>query len=100
MLAALAPHVLDRAFCLLWIAGAQHHIHVGPILRTEERIAANRNLRIGRRDLAKLHANVALARIRAMVSESMRTPVLSLGATSSSIACMIDTLPIQKPGAP
>jgi hypothetical protein len=104
MLAALAPHVLDRAFCLLWIAGAQHHIHVGPILRTEERIAANRNLRIGRRDLAKLHANVALART---VSESMRTPILSLGATSSSIACMIEgtpaitiTLPIQKPGAP
>src|SRR5262245_29164027 len=41
------------------------------------------------------------------VSESMRTPILSLGATSSSIACMIEgtpaitiTLPIQKPGAP
>src|SRR5947209_7541979 len=41
------------------------------------------------------------------VSESMRTPVLSLGATSSSIACMIEgtpaitiTLWIQKPGAP
>ena len=37
----------------------------------------------------------------------MRTPILSLGATSSSIACMIEgtpaitiTLPIQKPGAP
>ena len=41
------------------------------------------------------------------VSDSMRTPVLSLGATSSSIACMIEgtpaitmTLPIQMPGAP
>src|SRR5262245_17824509 len=41
------------------------------------------------------------------VSEGMRTPILSLGATSSSIACMIEgttaitiTLPIQKPGAP
>jgi hypothetical protein len=41
------------------------------------------------------------------VSESMRTPILSLGATSSSIACIIEgtpastiTLPIQKPGAP
>src|SRR5262249_14333901 len=41
------------------------------------------------------------------VSESMRTPILSLGATSSSIACMIEgtpaitiTLPIQKPGPP
>src|SRR5262245_19506887 len=37
----------------------------------------------------------------------MRTPILSLGATSSTIACMIEgppaitiTLPIQKPGAP
>src|SRR5262249_24714680 len=100
----------DRAFCkgeLLWIAGAQHHIHVGPVLRIEERIAADCNLRIGRRDLAKLHADVALTRIRATVSESMRTPVLSLGATSSSIACMIEdtpaitiTLPIQKPGSP
>src|SRR5215831_13781067 len=41
------------------------------------------------------------------VSESMGTPMLSLGATSSSIACMIEgtpaitiTLSIQKPGAP
>jgi hypothetical protein len=41
------------------------------------------------------------------VSESMRIPVSSLGATSSIIACMIEgtpaitiTLPIQKPGAP
>src|SRR2546423_6221811 len=40
------------------------------------------------------------------VSESMRMRILSLGATSSSIACMIEgipaitiTLPIQKPGA-
>src|SRR5215813_8502475 len=41
------------------------------------------------------------------VSENMRVPALSLGATSSSIACTIEgtpaitiTLPIQKPGAP
>src|SRR6516162_2365001 len=41
------------------------------------------------------------------VSESVRTPILSLGATSSSIACMIEGTPaitialsIQKPGAP
>src|SRR5262249_50912988 len=41
------------------------------------------------------------------VSESMGTPILSLGATPSSIACIIEgmpaitiTLPIQKPGAP
>ena len=46
----------------------------------------------------------ALART---VSDSIRLPVFSLGATSSSIACMIEgtpaitmTLPIQKPGAP
>jgi len=55
-----------------------------------------------------LHPDVALARIRAhRLSESMGTPILSLGATSSSIASMIEgtpaitiTLPIQKPGAP
>jgi hypothetical protein len=35
-----------------------------------------------------LHTNVALARIRAHGSESMRTPILSLDATSWSIACM------------
>ena len=47
------------------------------------------------------------ARSARTVSENMRTPTLSLGATSSSIACMIEgtpaitiTLPIQKPGAP
>jgi len=47
------------------------------------------------------------ARSARTVSESIRTPILSLGATSSSIACMIEgtpaitmTLPIQNPGAP
>ena len=42
-----------------------------------------------------------------MVSDSSLAPVFSFGATSSSIACMIEgtpaitiTLPIQKPGAP
>ena len=41
------------------------------------------------------------------VSESMGTPILSLGATSSSIACVIEgtpaikmRLPIRKPRAP
>jgi hypothetical protein len=35
-------HLLDLAFGLhelLSIAGAQHHIRVGPVLRVEERIA-------------------------------------------------------------
>src|SRR5205807_6484647 len=61
-------HVLDRAFGkreLLCIAGAQHHIRVGPVLRIEERIAADRDLGIGLSDLAELHAYIALARIRA-----------------------------------
>src|SRR5262249_6215621 len=81
---------------------------VGPVLRIEERIAPDRDLRIGLGDLTKLHADVALACIRARtVSESMRTPLLSLVTTSSSIACMIEGTPaitialsIQKPGAP
>jgi hypothetical protein len=48
----------------------------------------NRDLRIGL-GLTELHTNVALARASARaVSESMRAPILSLGATSSSIACM------------
>jgi hypothetical protein len=92
-------HVLDRAFCkreLLWIAGAQYHIRAGPVLRIEERIAPDRDRRVGLGDLAELHADVALARIRAKVSESMRTPTLSLGATSSSIACMIEARPASR----
>src|SRR5215831_3076030 len=97
-------HVLDRAFCkreLLCIAGAQHHIRVGPVLRIEKRIAADRDLGIGFGNFTELHANVALAHVRA-------DPLREHGnATSSSIACMIEgtpaitiTLPIQKPGAP
>ena len=63
MLAALAPAFGVRE--LVCIAGAQHHIRVGPVLRIEERMAADRNLGIGPGDLAELHANVALAHIRA-----------------------------------
>ena len=84
-------HLLDLTFGLrelLCIAGAQHYIRVGPVLWIEERIAPDRDPGIGLGDLTELHTNVALARIRAQVSESMRTPILSLGATSSSIACM------------
>jgi hypothetical protein len=75
-------HVLDRAFGkreLLCIAGAQHHIRVGPMLRIEERIAADHDLGVGLGDLIKLRADVALARTARTVSESMRTLVLSLG---------------------
>jgi hypothetical protein len=53
-------HVLDRVLRkreLLWIAGAQYHIHVGPMLRIEKWIAADRNLGIGPGDLAELHAD-------------------------------------------
>ena len=103
-------HLLDRTFGLrelLCIAGAQHHIRVGPVLRIEKRIAADRDFGIGFGDSPScipISPSRASART---VSESMRTPILSLGATSSSIACMIEgtpvittTLPIQKPGAP
>jgi hypothetical protein len=60
--------LLDRAFRkreLLCIAGAEYHIRVGPVLRIEERIAPDRDRRIGLGDLAELHPDVALARIRA-----------------------------------
>jgi len=61
-------HVLDRAFCkreLLWIAGAQYHIRAGPVLRIEERIAPDRDRRLGLGDLAESHPDVAFVRIRA-----------------------------------
>ena len=61
-------HVLDRAFGLrelLYIAGAQHHIRVGPMPRIEGRIAPDRDPRIGFGDLAELHSDIAFARIRA-----------------------------------
>jgi len=47
------------------IAGAQHHIRVRPVLRVEERIAPDRDRRLGLGDLAELHPDVAFARIRA-----------------------------------
>ena len=89
--------VLDRAFDLrelLCIAGAQHHIRVGPVLWIEERIAPDRDRRIGpwrsRRVAMPMSPSRASART---VSERMLTPILSLGATSSSIACMIEGAP-------
>ena len=50
---------------LLCIAGAQDEIRIGPVLRIEERIATDRDCRIGLGDPAELHPNVAFARIRA-----------------------------------
>ena len=47
------------------MAGAQDDIGVGPVLRIEERIAPDRDRRIGLGDLTELHADVALACIRA-----------------------------------
>ena len=49
----------------LGLAPAQHHIRVGPVLRIEKRIAANRDLGIGFGNLTELHTNVALAHVRA-----------------------------------
>jgi hypothetical protein len=92
---------------LLSIAGAQHHIRIGPVLRIEERIAPDRDPRIGFGDLAELHSVIAFARIRADRLREHANADLELRPTSSSIACMIEgtpaitiTLPIQKPGAP
>ena len=104
-----SPHslqLLDRTFGLrelLCIAGAQHHIRVEPVLWIEGRIAPDRDPRIGLGDLTScipMSPSRASART---VSENMRTPILSLGATSSSIACMIEGTPaitITLPGAP
>ena len=98
-------HLLDLTFGLrelLCIASAQHHIGVGPVTDS-----SRSRPRIGLGNLTELHPDVAFARIRAHDFKNMRTPILSLGATSSSMACMIEgtpaitiTLPIQKPGAP
>src|SRR5262249_2774627 len=84
-----------------------HHIRVGPVLWIEERVATDCDPGIGLGDLAELHSDIAFARIRAERLREHANPILSLGATSSSIACMIEgtpaitiTLPIQKPGPP
>jgi hypothetical protein len=78
---------------LLWIAGAQYHIRVGPVLRIEERIAPDRDRRIGLGDLAELHPDVTLARARAHGFREHANAGLELGGTSSSIACMIEGTP-------
>src|SRR6516162_8765436 len=61
-------HVLHRAHGerkLLRVARAQDHVGIGPVLRIEEWIAADRDFGIGLGDLAELGADVALARVRA-----------------------------------
>ena len=103
-------HLLHRALGdveLLRVARAQDDIGIRPVLRSK-----NGYLPIATSGLAlaispswlPMSPSRAFART---VSDSMRTPVLSLGATSSSMACMIEgtpamtmTLPIQMPGAP
>jgi len=109
VLAAFAP---ARSQPHVWLASfsalrAQHDIGIGPVLRIEERIAADRHRRIGLDDLAELHSDITLARMRAHRLEIMRTPILGLGATSYNIARIIEGTPaitiispIQKPDAP
>src|SRR6516162_69951 len=109
-----APHPLQHILHgargdrkLLRVAGAQDHVGIGPVLRIEERIAADRHFGIGLGNLAELGADVALARVRAQRLRQHANAGFELGATSSSIACMMVgtpamtmTLPIQIPGAP
>src|SRR5262245_12056123 len=68
-LGAPAPlqHVFDRARGkreLLRVARAQDDVGIGPVLRIEEWIAADRDLGVGLGDFPELGADVALARIR------------------------------------
>jgi hypothetical protein len=89
-------HFLDLTFGLrelLCIPGAQRHIRVG-----------GRDPRIGFGDLPELHINVTLAANPRVEFRGIRTLILSLDATSSRIACIIEgtpaitiTLPIQEP---
>src|SRR5215831_12740761 len=61
-------HLLHRARCerkLLRVAGAQHYVGIGPVLRIEEWVAADRDFGIGLGDLAELGPDIALARVRA-----------------------------------
>ena len=83
VLAALAPACPRPRVCkrkLLYIAGAQDDFRIGPVLRIEERIATDRDRRIGLGDLAELHPDVAFARIRA---HRKNTSLRRLSATVS-----------------
>jgi hypothetical protein len=73
------------------IAGAQDEICIGPVLRIEERIAPDRDRRIGLGD--ELHANIAFgAHPRARFREHANAD-LELRRHSSSIACRIEGTP-------
>jgi hypothetical protein len=78
------PAILSYAissFCPTSADGLQYHIRVGPVLRIEERIAPDRDRRIGSPSCVPMSSSRASART---VSESMRMPVSSLGASSGS----------------
>src|SRR6516165_6199814 len=81
-------------------------MRVGPVLRIEKRIAADRDLGIGLCDLAKLHADVPLARIsahhlreHANADLELRRHLIKHRLHDRGHA-RHHTLPIQKPGAP
>ena len=92
---------------LLCIAGAQHHIRVGPVLRIEERKAPDRDLGIGLGNLAELRADVAFARIQVNGFREHANAGLEIGRRlvkhrlhDRGHARHPITLPIQKPGVP
>jgi hypothetical protein len=106
VLAALAPACPSTArlacasFCALRARSTTFVL--GPCCGSKNGYLPIATAKIGLSDLAELHPDVALTSSARTVFESMRTPILSLGATSSSIACMIEgtpaitiTLPIQ-----
>jgi hypothetical protein len=89
------------------LAGALHHIRVGPVLWIEERIAPDRDPRTGFGDLAELHSDVAFTRIRAHRLREHANADFELRRHLIDIACMIEGMPtititllMQKPGAP
>ena len=80
---------------------------VGPVLRVEERKAADRDPRIGLGDLTELHPDVAFARIRAHgfrehgnCDLQLRRHLIEHRLHDRGHAPSRFTLPIQKPGAP
>src|SRR5262245_58753502 len=72
-LAGLCPahplqHLLHCSSCcskLLCIASPQYNVGIGAVLRIEEWITADRNLRVGLGDLAELGTDISFARVRA-----------------------------------
>src|SRR5208337_3388278 len=88
-----------------WAAGSPERQYAAELVALAPDIIATPGLALA---ISSSWVPISLSRALARIlSESMRMPVLSLGAASSSIACMIEgtpaitiTLPIQKPGAP